>query len=159
MIINKNWIFLIILILISILWIFAQENFDPIENFHEHLFLGNIEKVKFYLREFPNIIKYKNKDGFCPVTSSIYFAFSHEEAHELLNLLYEAKADFNCLSKMNSQTPFDMTPLAYCIYQEPYLDNFIDDLIKFGADPNHPTVRDVINFNKNIIGKYTSIEL
>jgi hypothetical protein len=114
-------------------------------NFHWALTSGNVKHVKFYLSEIPEIAKSIHNSGSCPVMTTIQESFRHHKAKKLLKLLYKAGADFNYVSTQTVDMPFSMTPLAYCVLETPYFDNYVDDLIKFGAKIDHSSIPEVIH--------------
>lgn len=130
-----------------------------IEEFHSNLYHADLERVRFNLEMFPELANISSEDGFCPIIFALHNAHAHDRTKQLLGSLYLNDADFNCVSKKTDKIPFDFNPLAYVLYQAPFLDETIPYLLKYGADPNHPSVMNLIeHYGIDISMSWTQIK-
>jgi hypothetical protein len=114
---------------------------DLTAKFEKSLISGSTKKMEQLLIAHPDFVNLPLKNGLGTVITAIQSHFKNDAGIESLAVLKKHNADFNFVAPKINEMPFAMTPLAYCLWQAPYLNQLVDALIGHGADLNHESVK------------------
>lgn len=123
------------------------------KQFWEAILYGELKTLQLCIDQDRDLVNTCSKEGFPPIASIFYKCDNYPE---VIKLLLSHGANVDPIICKRGDMPLDMTPLAYFIWQTPYLDRGTKILLEHGANIHHPSVTQVIELAKTC--KYVDSE-